>query len=371
MFNFKVLSSYFVIFGHLTLDPQSSLSKSLLKEWNERIVSTIISWATCSPGLPRAVAQLLAHRLIPLLPPDSVIAQNDIIKELWRFLDETVDIKKMCTKQMSFFETYDLKSKCTVEGLLSIHSDEWGERIPPHILNILLLAVRDIDESSEGNVGGANFATTISRTAETFCDAVEEPLIQQLQTKITPFDKLQLDIESNILKRQNTATDRPRQDLIVVASLIDKVTNLAGIARTCEIFAVKELVLSDLNVVKSHDFQSISVASAGWMPMREVSYRPNHTDELVFYLREMKSKGYQIVGIEQTGASVCLSNNTTPSSKCLLVLGREKEGIPVDLLSEMDLCIEIPQYGLTRSLNVHVSAALVIWEATKRNMNLL
>lgn len=104
--------------------------------------------------------------------------------------------------------------------------------------------------------------------------------------------------------------------------------------------------------------------------MREVAYRTNHSKEMIFYLREMKTKGYQIVGIEQTGVSVGLSSSTPLSPKCLIVLGKEKEGIPVELLAEMDLCIEIPQYGLTRSLNVHVSAALVIWEATKRNMNI-
>jgi tRNA G18 (ribose-2'-O)-methylase SpoU len=285
----------------------------------------------------------------------------------------------MCGKQMSFFETYNLSSKCTVEGLLSIHSDEWGERIPLHILNILLKSVRDTDDGPESNVGGTKFATPINRNikfaeSDTDGDASvhdEAAVVQQLQTKITPFDNLQLAIESSILTRQNTSTDRPRQDLIVVASLIDKVTNLAGIARTCEIFAAKELVLSDLSVVKSHDFQSISVASAGWMPMREVAYSTNQSKEMICYLREMKSKGYQIVGIEQTGVSVGLSNSTPLSAKCLIVLGKEKEGIPVELLAEMDLCIEIPQYGLTRSLNVHVSAALVIWEATKRNMKII
>jgi tRNA guanosine-2'-O-methyltransferase len=297
-----------------------------------------------------------------------------MLQEIWRFLNENTDINKMCRKQMSFFETYNLSSKCTVRGLLSIHCDEWGERIPPHILNILLQSVRDGD-GSESNVGGTNFATTINRNYN-FVDNDDQDAsasgdtAQQLQTKITPFDNLQLAIESSILTRQNTSTDRPRQDLIVVASLIDKVTNLAGIARTCEIFAAKELVLSDLSVVKSHDFQSISVASAGWMPMREVAYRTNQSREMICYLREMKSKGYQIVGIEQTGVSVGLSNTTPLAARCLIVLGKEKEGIPVELLGEMDLCIEIPQYGLTRSLNVHVSAALVIWEATKRNMKL-
>jgi len=50
----------------------------------------------------------------------------------------------------------------------------------------------------------------------------------------------------------------------------------------------------------------------------------------------------------------------------VLLLGREKEGIPVELIHLLDECIEIPQFGVTRSLNVHVSGAILIWEFTKQ-----
>ena len=58
-------------------------------------------------------------------------------------------------------------------------------------------------------------------------------------------------------------------------------------------------------------------------------------------------------------------------ARCVLVLGKEKEGIPVEILQEVDECIEIPQFGVTRSLNVHVSAALALWEITKQNVSFL
>ena len=51
-----------------------------------------------------------------------------------------------------------------------------------------------------------------------------------------------------------------------------------------------------------------------------------------------------------------------------IYIGKEKEGIPVEYLSEMDILIEIPQFGVTRSLNVHVSCALFIWEMTRRHI---
>ena len=62
----------------------------------------------------------------------------------------------------------------------------------------------------------------------------------------------------------------PIQDLIVIASLIDKVPNLAGLARTCEIFQANCLALANAAVVKDPEFQQISVTAEKWVPIMEV-----------------------------------------------------------------------------------------------------
>ena len=46
--------------------------------------------------------------------------------------------------------------------------------------------------------------------------------------------------------------------------------------------------------------------------------------------------------------------------KVILLLGKEKEGIPQEYLGILDLCVEIPQFGVIRSLNVHVTGALCL-----------
>ena len=81
----------------------------------------------------------------------------------------------------------------------------------------------------------------------------------------------------------------------------------------------------------------------------------------------MKEAGYTLVGAEQTANSVCLTNYSFPA-KTVLVLGNEKEGIPVDIIQVLDVCVEIPQQGLVRSLNVHVSGALLVWEYTRQHL---
>ena len=86
---------------------------------------------------------------------------------------------------------------------------------------------------------------------------------------------------------------------------------------------------------------------------------------LLSWLKKQRDDGYTIVGLEQTSSSVTVAEAKFPP-KTVLLLGKEREGIPVQFLQFVDLCVEIPQLGIIRSLNVHVSGAITIWEYTKQ-----
>jgi len=76
------------------------------------------------------------------------------------------------------------------------------------------------------------------------------------------------------------------------------------------------------------------------------------------------------VAVEQARGSVPLHHFdfTRDGMQTLLLLGAEKEGVPAHLLSLVDACVEIPQSGLLRSLNVHVSCSLALWEITRQRL---
>ena len=65
---------------------------------------------------------------------------------------------------------------------------------------------------------------------------------------------------------------RKRFDVIVVASLLEKLPNLAGLARTCEIFNVAQLAINDMTVLKDPAFTSISATANCWLPVIEVCF---------------------------------------------------------------------------------------------------
>ncbi|XP_019131183.2 probable methyltransferase TARBP1 [Larimichthys crocea] len=187
----------------------------------------------------------------------------------------------------------------------------------------------------------------------------------EVQKKITPW-RLGIneqEPELQLVPQQRAARlGKLHGALLVVASLIDKPTNLGGLCRTCEIFGASALVLDSLRHVSDKSFQSLSVSSELWLPLLEV--KPM---ELTDFLQVKKSEGYCIVGVEQTANSQSLQDYKFPE-KTLLLLGNEREGIPANLLQMFDVCVEIPQQGVIRSLNVHVSAALLIWEYTRQRL---
>jgi len=178
------------------------------------------------------------------------------------------------------------------------------------------------------------------------------------QRKIDPYYGLE-ELESEINPRLSRMKNRLRQPLIVVASFIDRATNLGGICRTCEIFNVEKLIMDNMSVIKDEGFQNLSVTSDRWQPIEEVK-----PENLFDFFNKHRKLGYKIVAVEQTENSVKLTTFEFPQ-KTVLVLGKEREGLPVEFIQAMDYCVEIPQLGVTRSLNVHVASALMIYEFSK------
>ncbi|KAH7067609.1 hypothetical protein BKA63DRAFT_495413 [Paraphoma chrysanthemicola] len=155
--------------------------------------------------------------------------------------------------------------------------------------------------------------------------------------------------------------------IVLVASLVDNPTNLGGLSRISESFGIEALHIDDLRKISHKDFKATSVTSEKHLRISELK-----VSEIPAFLMQMKSDGYQVVGIEQTGQSGILGTpggkdtnfrvvGTLPQ-KCVLVLGSEKGGITVDVLAVLDRCVEIKTVGVTRSLNVQTAAGIAIFE---------
>jgi len=154
-----------------------------------------------------------------------------------------------------------------------------------------------------------------------------------------------------------------QENLIVVASLVDNPHNLGGLSRVSEVFGASELHLQNQNVASNKDFINVSVSSHLHFPIFQLS-----ANAVPAYLAKKREAGWTVVGIEQTDRSSLLgSPECKLPEKVVLVIGSEKEGIPALVLSECNMLVEIPQQGVTRSLNVQTAAGIVLYEYAKQH----
>jgi tRNA guanosine-2'-O-methyltransferase len=207
----------------------------------------------------------------------------------------------------------------------------------------------------------------ISAKGEGEIRPLKKPLSEEgqiYQQKIVPFELARYDLELsefNALKSKEARKERDGQ-IILVASLVEKTPNLAGLCRTCEIMGATSLVLPSLAISETVDFKNISMTSDRWLELESCK-----ATDLADYLIKKRIEGFRLVAVEQTSASYSLEKYNFPRD-LVLVLGGESHGIPAHILQIVDDCVEIPQFGLTRSLNVHVSGSLVLWELRRQRI---
>lgn len=157
--------------------------------------------------------------------------------------------------------------------------------------------------------------------------------------------------------------DASATDCIVIGSLVENPHNLGGLSRVAEIFGASALYLQDRKVLSNKDFTNVAVSSH-----LHLTILPLSPADMPAFVAERRSEGFTIVGIEQTDRSVILgSPDASLPEKVVLVVGSEKEGIPAMMLTECDLLVEIPQKGITRSLNVQTAVSIVLYEHARQH----
>jgi len=348
----------------------------------QKILRGVVPWLSSTQGFSRAIAQLLVYSLIPLVIDVSQF-ENDqpsdcgndwYLCRIYHFLDQNPDMKRLRKKQTKSFGGYDVDNVCDINGLLSIKVDEGDEANPEHMVDLIKKSLEEAHiESREKEIPKWKHVEKLmlQKSSDdsagdgcTDVDGNDKAAFHHFQRKISPLDTLDLGIQQSREVAMQNACGRKRQSLIVCASLVDKIPNLGGLSRTAEIFAADRLVIPDMSVVKTELFKSLSVGAGNWVPMEQC-----REDDLFKWLSTKQQEGYTIVGLEQTSSSKSIDKYEFPK-KTVLLLGKEKEGIPVEFLQLVDQCIEIPQHGIIRSLNVHVSAAICIWEYSKQHQHL-
>jgi len=83
---------------------------------------------------------------------------------------------------------------------------------------------------------------------------------------------------------------------------------------------------------------------------------------------KLKNEGYTVLAVEQVEGSLKLGNFAfEPQKKYALIMGNEVKGVRQDVVDACHQALEIPQYGTKHSMNVSVTAGIVMWEVERVN----
>ncbi|MBD1259555.1 RNA methyltransferase [Maribacter polysiphoniae] len=145
--------------------------------------------------------------------------------------------------------------------------------------------------------------------------------------------------------------------LVIVLDNIRSLNNIGSVFRTADAFLVEKIYLCGITATPPH--KDIRKTALGATESVSWEYRKD-TLELV---AQLKLDGYQVISVEQAENAELLNRfSVDPSMKYALVLGNEVKGVDQEVVSASDGVLEIPQYGTKHSLNISVSAGIVIWD---------
>ena len=173
--------------------------------------------------------------------------------------------------------------------------------------------------------------------------------------------------------------------LIVVLDDVRSLYNVGSVFRSCDAFRVEAVYLCGITATPPN--AEIHKTALGGEDSVDWEYFKT-TEEAV---EKLKQKGYFVYSIEQVEGSTKLQNlpeaheelfkqekesekqgneSEKQESSSLpkgyaVIFGNEVKGVKQNIVDMSDGCLEIPQFGTKHSLNVSVTAGIVVWEIAK------
>ena len=148
----------------------------------------------------------------------------------------------------------------------------------------------------------------------------------------------------------------PESGIAVVLDNIRSAHNVGSAFRTCDSFKADKIWLC--GICATPPSAEIHKSALGAEYSVDWEYTPNTLEAI----KKLREEGYTIVSAEQTAASVSLEKFIPqPGKKYAIVFGNEVDGVSQEVVDASDFSLEIPQFGTKHSLNVSVSAGVILW----------
>jgi tRNA G18 (ribose-2'-O)-methylase SpoU len=170
-------------------------------------------------------------------------------------------------------------------------------------------------------------------------------------------------LENSELERKSVADFKTsaKTPLIIVMDDIRSLHNIGSVFRTADAFLVEKIYLCGITATPPHkEIQKTALGATDTVAWE-------HQKSVTEVIQKLRSENVTVLAVEQVEKAFLLDEFIVdPTKKYALVFGNEVYGVAQEAIALCDGCIEIPQLGTKHSLNIAVSAGIVIWDLFKQ-----
>ncbi len=151
-----------------------------------------------------------------------------------------------------------------------------------------------------------------------------------------------------------------KKPLVVVLDDVRSMYNVGSVFRTCDAFRVEAVYLCGISAKPpGKEIHKTALGAEDSVPWK-------YFESALDAVNELKQRGYLVYAIEQAEGSISdLDFHAEEGQRYAIVLGNEVKGVHQEVIDASDGCIEIRQDGTKHSMNVSVTAGIMIYRITR------
>ena len=176
---------------------------------------------------------------------------------------------------------------------------------------------------------------------------IDLKLLEHLETYLTDSRK----------QRFEAVLSQRTKHFTVATEDVYQLHNTSAVIRSCDVFGIQEVSIVEEQNSKRID-REIAMGAQKWVDLN----RYHSVDDCI---SDLKQKGYQIVATTPH-TDDCELHDFDVTKKSCFFFGRETEGLSKEVLNNADCFLKIPMVGFTESLNISVSAAIILQHVTTK-----
>lgn len=166
-------------------------------------------------------------------------------------------------------------------------------------------------------------------------------LLKHLQTFLT---ERRINLFKEVLSKRT-------KHFTVATEDVYQLHNTSAVMRSCDVFGIQNLHVVEERLGKRID-REIAMGAQKWVDFHRYS-------SIKGCMKTLREKGYQIIATTPHDNSTML-HDFDVTKKSAFIFGTERDGLSDTVLNEADGFLKIPMYGFTESLNISVSAAIIL-----------